>query len=73
VALATLGLTVFVDGKAYAALEARSMIVGAIAFFAYAASCAQAMTKRNVHAAPAALIGMAVWLGCALGGWLMLR
>jgi hypothetical protein len=33
VALATLSLTVLKDGKAYAQTEARSMIVGAIAFF----------------------------------------
>src|SRR5258708_19904386 len=32
-ALATLSLTVLKDGKAYAQTEARSMIVGAIAFF----------------------------------------
>jgi hypothetical protein len=33
VALATLSLTIWKDGKSYAALEARSMIVGAVAFF----------------------------------------
>jgi hypothetical protein len=37
IALATLGLTIAHDGKAYAAIEARSMIFGAIAFFCYAA------------------------------------
>jgi hypothetical protein len=35
-ALATLGLTIATDGAAFAATEARSMIVGAVAFFAYA-------------------------------------
>ena len=38
VALATLGLTVATEGTFYAATEARSMMGGAIAFFAYA-SC----------------------------------
>jgi len=33
VALATLSLAVLKDGKAYAQTEARSVIVGAIAFF----------------------------------------
>ncbi|MGC2753462.1 MAG: DUF3147 family protein, partial [Candidatus Acidiferrum sp.] len=33
VALATLGLTILTDGKRYAALESRSMIAGAVAFF----------------------------------------
>jgi len=37
VALATLGLTIWADGKAYAALEARSMVVGAACFFVYSA------------------------------------
>ena len=36
VALATLGLTVATEGAPYAALEARSMVVGAVAFFIYA-------------------------------------
>jgi hypothetical protein len=36
VALATLGLTIIADGKAYASIEARSMIVGACSFFVYA-------------------------------------
>jgi len=33
VALATLSLTVAKDGRGYAAIEARSMILGAVAFF----------------------------------------
>ena len=45
VAMATLGLTIMADGKAYAALEARSMI--------------------------ATIVGLVVWLACALGGWLV--
>src|SRR6266403_285818 len=36
VALATLALTVASQGRSYAAIEARSMIAGAIAFFVYA-------------------------------------
>jgi hypothetical protein len=36
IALATVGLTIQQNGKTYAALECRSMVVGAIAFFMYA-------------------------------------
>ena len=36
VALATLGLTVATEGTSYAAIEARSMMAGAIALLAYA-------------------------------------
>lgn len=71
VALATLGLTIMADGKTYAALEARSMIVGACAFFVYAWCCMRAMTKRNIPARPATIVGLVVWLACALGGWLV--
>jgi uncharacterized membrane protein (GlpM family) len=71
VALATLGLTIMADGKLYAALEARSMIAGACAFFVYAWCCMCAMTKHGVRATPATIAGLAVWLACALGGWLV--
>ena len=37
VSLATLTLTVMKEGKAYASIEARSMILGSIAFIIYAA------------------------------------
>ena len=71
VAMATLGLTIMADGKTYAALEARSMIAGACAFFVYACYCMRAMTKRNIRAKPATIVGLVVWLACALGGWLV--
>ena len=48
VALATLGLSVGSQGNSYAATEARSMFLGAIAFFAYASwvtICVKPKTK----------------------------
>jgi len=71
VALATLGLTIMTDGKAYAALESRSMIVGACAFVVYAWCCMRVMTKHKIPAKSATILGLAVWLACALGGWLV--
>jgi len=71
VALATLALTVLTNGKAYAALEARSMIVGACAFSVYAWCCMRVMAKDGVRTKPATIVGLAVWLACALGGWLV--
>src|SRR5689334_23339748 len=71
VALATLGLTIIANGKVYAALEARSMIAGACAFFVYAYCCMRVMTKHRVRATPATVAGIAVWLACALAGWLI--
>lgn len=69
VALATLGLTVFADGKAYAALESRSMIAGALSFFLYALLCAWLMLRKKMDAAPATIGSLIVWLGTALGIW----
>jgi uncharacterized membrane protein (GlpM family) len=69
VALATLGLTIAADGKLYAAIEARSMIIGAIAFCAYAALCSRLMMSNRIHSKLATTSALAVWLICALGLW----
>lgn len=69
VALATLGLTVLADGKAYAALEARSMVVGAGCFLVYSAVCTWLMLRKKVEAAQATIGSLVVWLAAALGTW----
>jgi uncharacterized membrane protein (GlpM family) len=71
VALATLGLTIVVDGKLYAAQEARSMIAGALAFFVYAVVAVRLVMRYRLHAGPAAFSAIAAWLICALGAWLL--
>lgn len=52
VALATLGLTIVADGKAYAALESRSMILGAASFFVYTALCTWLMLRKKTKSMP---------------------
>ena len=69
VALATLALTIFSNGKNYAALEARSMIVGAGAFLIYCCVCMRVMAKRRAGAATVTIAALVVWLACAVGGW----
>jgi uncharacterized membrane protein (GlpM family) len=71
VALATLSLTIRANGKLYAAIEARSMVAGAIGFFVYARVCTHLMKKHNMHAASATISGLAAWLLCAFGAWLL--
>jgi uncharacterized membrane protein (GlpM family) len=71
VALATLGLTVLTNGKAYAALEARSMVVGALSFFFYASACMWIMARHRAKAALATSVGLLLWLGSAVGCWLL--
>lgn len=69
VSLATLTLTVLAQGKAYASLEARSMIVGAAGLAVYSLLCMRMMGKNRVHAFRATVSGLGVWLACALGLW----
>ena len=69
VALATLALTLFKDGKLYASLEERSMIVGAIAFLVYCLVCVRVLAKTNAGAATVTISALALWLGCVVGFW----
>jgi len=69
IALATLGLTVATKGRDYAAIEARSMIAGAIAFFIYALSVSKVMIRYKPPAIVATSALMPVWLATAFGLW----
>jgi hypothetical protein len=69
VALATLGLTMIANGKSYAAVEAHSMIFGAIAFCLYAAFCCRLMARYEISAAVCTLSALALWLVFAVGAW----
>lgn len=63
VALATLGLTVAASGTAYAALEARSMLAGAIALFVYGACVSWLIIRYKAGATVITLSTIPVWLG----------
>ncbi|MGB7600105.1 MAG: DUF3147 family protein [Candidatus Sulfotelmatobacter sp.] len=69
VALATLALTVMKEGKAYASIEARSMILGSIAFIIYAAVISRWMMHRRMQVLPATTSGLGLWLVGAFGLW----
>jgi hypothetical protein len=73
IALATLALTARADGPQYAALEARSMIIGAAALVAYAAVSSRALWKNVAPVPVITAAGLIGWLALALGGWLLLR
>jgi hypothetical protein len=72
IALATLGLTIAHEGKAYAAIEAQSMMLGATAFFVYAAGVSWALLRYRRSALKTTLALMPVWLGTSFGLWLLL-
>jgi hypothetical protein len=65
VALATLALTTFREGTSYAALEARSMLLGAVALIVYTLGCVYLMAKRHVKAGPASAMMLLVWVAVA--------
>lgn len=69
VALATLVLTAMNQGKWYASLEARSMILGAASFFAYASFVSRLLIRWKLAALPATGAAVVLWLGCALSLW----
>lgn len=61
VALATLTLAVLGEGAGFAALEARSMIAGEIAFMVYALGCVYFLGVRHGKSRTITLSMLAVW------------
>ncbi|MGA8088308.1 MAG: DUF3147 family protein [Terracidiphilus sp.] len=73
IALATIGITIAGHGKAYAAVEARSMILGAIAFLLYAACVSWILLRLKPHALAATIALMPVWFAASCAFWLLVR
>ena len=69
VALATLGLTIAKNGKAYAAMEARSMIAGAGALVVYCAIVTWVLKRNHMRALAAASSATVAWFVVAFGAW----
>jgi hypothetical protein len=73
IALATIGITIASHGKAYAALEARSMILGACAFLLYAASASWMLIHLKRRALTVTVVLMPVWFAASFAFWLVVR
>jgi hypothetical protein len=69
VALASLGLTVLLNTKQTASLEARSMILGAAALLLYALTVSYFLLRFRLAARGVCLSALLLWLGAALGLW----
>jgi hypothetical protein len=67
IALATVSLTIHKEGKAFAALEAKTMIFGALAFLLYAALASLILRRGKLSALSTALVLMPVWFGVSFG------
>jgi len=65
VALATLAMTIVSDGPSYAAIEGRSMMAGAVAFFVYASLVSHVMMRYKLQAIVVTLCLIPVWFGVA--------
>jgi hypothetical protein len=71
VALATLILTAHAEGTAYAALEARSMMAGAIAFGAYSIIVCQVLARMRMPGSVVlvSILSLVGWSGVAFALW----
>jgi hypothetical protein len=73
IAIATLLIAVWMQGWDYAAVEGRSMILGAAALFVYSVVVFHLLRRSRCTALLASLSAIAAWLAVALGlGWLIL-
>ena len=73
IALATLGLTVLHEGKLYASTEARSMILGAAAFFLYSCAASFLLMRFRKPALQVTLMLIPVWFAASFGLWFLLE
>lgn len=73
IALATIGITIAHHGRPYAAVEARSMIFGAIAFLLYAACVCWMLIRFKRRALVATIALMPVWLVASCAFWFVVR
>jgi Protein of unknown function (DUF3147) len=73
IALATLAMTFWNQGAGYAALEGRSMSIGAIALCLYSMSVCHLTKRWQLSSARATMVSLIVWLVVALGAkWMLL-
>ncbi len=73
IALATIGLTIVQDGKPYAALECRSMMLGAVAFFAYSVFVGWTLRRYKPPALFASLALMPAWFAISFSLWFLFQ
>lgn len=69
VALASLGLAVAQHGTLYARAEAKSMVLGAIAFVLYAWAVSRILFRTKLPVLAATAASLTLWLASALGLW----
>jgi hypothetical protein len=69
VALATLALSVVVEGRNNAAVQSISMMAGAIALFCYASAVSWIMMHRPHRTIWVTILTLPVWIAISFGLW----
>ena len=69
IALATLAVSMHKHGAGYVAVEARSMIAGAAAFFVYAGAVSFVLMRSRAKATMTTAALIVLWFGSAAGLW----
>lgn len=69
IALATIGLTIAKHGKAYAAVEARSMVAGSIGFCVYAWLASWALVHREARSPVVTIALLPIWFLTSFALW----
>ncbi|HET6206973.1 MAG TPA: DUF3147 family protein [Terracidiphilus sp.] len=69
IALTTMGIAIAQHGRDYAAIEARSMVLGAIAFFIYASVASWLLMRFKTRALTATVGLLPLWLGVSVALW----
>lgn len=73
IALVTLAVAVIQQGAPYAAIEARSMIIGSVALWVYSRGVCTVLERYRLPALPATGLALVAWLICAFGlKWILL-
>lgn len=67
VGLATLSLAIADQGVGYASIEARSMMLGAVALFVYSQATAYFVMRYNWPSLPVSAVALVLWFGVAFG------
>lgn len=67
VALATLGVAIHQHDAGYAAVQARSMMAGAVALALYGVIVCHLLVRERMRALPATMLSLAAWLTVAFG------
>jgi hypothetical protein len=69
VALATIPLAAAANGREYVSIEARTMVLGALAFFVYAVVVTRMLIRWKWPVLPVTSLSLVLWFACASALW----